>query len=89
MNTVSKAIYRVARVEQALASSEGLIFEVLAEEMGIHARTIRRTVQDLVDLGIEIEREQQHPHYVYRLARPKQGGVLRPSIAAQISAMKE
>ncbi len=89
MNTVSKAIYRVARVEQALASHDGLAVDLLAEAMGIHARTIRRTVQDLVDLGIEIERERSHPHVVYRLVRPKEGGVLRPAIAAQISAMEE
>lgn len=89
MNTVSKAIYRVACVELALASPDGLSIDAHAEKMGIAGRTIRRTVEDLIDLGIEIERERVGYRIIYRLVHPKRGGVLRPSIAAQIAAMGE
>jgi predicted transcriptional regulator len=72
-------------VELALASKDGLHIETLASSLGINGRTIRRTVEDLIDLGVEITKERVGNNVIYRLANPRQGGVLRPVMAERIA----
>ena len=84
-NKVAVSVKRVALVELALASKDGLHIETLANAMGVHNRTVRRTVEDLIDLGVEITKERVGNNVIYRLANPRQGGVLRPVMAERIA----
>lgn len=83
--TIEKAIYRTALIELALASPTGLVIPEIALQLEVNPRTIRRALNDLVGLGVDIEKRRTSYWVSYHLLDKKQGGMLRPSMAQAIA----
>jgi predicted DNA-binding transcriptional regulator YafY len=83
--TIEKAIYRTAIIELALASQTGLVIPEIASQLEVNPRTIRRALNDLVILGIDIEKKRSSYWVSYHLVDKKQGGMLRPVMAQAIA----
>lgn len=83
--TIEKAIYRTAIIELALASQTGLVIPEIAAQLEVNPRTIRRALNDLVILGIDIEKKRSSYWVSYHLVDKNQGGMLRPVMAQAIA----
>jgi predicted DNA-binding transcriptional regulator YafY len=83
--TIEKAIYRTAIIELALASQAGLVIPEIAAQLEVNPRTIRRALNDLINLGIDIEKERSSYWVRYHLVDKKKGGMLRPEMAQAIA----
>lgn len=70
MADLADTLRRVQRIDAALASAEGLHVETIADELGVHARSVRRYLADLIELGIPIIREPHTNLVIYRHTKP-------------------
>lgn len=84
----SDALARVADIESRLRSKEGLDIKLAAEEMGICPRTVRRVVEDLMALGIEVHREGRREERVFRVPRSSKR-LVDPMFARRLAEWRE
>lgn len=70
MADLAETLRRVQRIDAALASNAGLHVETIADELGIHARSVRRYLADLIALGFPIFREPHANLVIYRHTKP-------------------
>jgi len=68
-----------------LASPGGLILPEMAAQLEVNPRTIRRALNDLINLGIDIEKKRASYWVSYHFTDKKHGGMLRPEMAQAIA----
>lgn len=84
-NGLAKSLRRVAAIELALRSRDGLHVPHLADELGVDARTIRRHLDDLESLGVPIVKQFRDGLAIHSLDR-RSRGVFAAGFAAAIVA---
>lgn len=70
MADLAETLRRVQRIDAALASAEGLHVESIADELGVHARSVRRYLADLIAMGFPLIREPHANIVIYRHMKP-------------------